>query len=404
MVNILLIDDGSNKVEKISTILSENKIPFYLDHTSNILAARKSMQQTCFDIVIVDLNIKRDAVSPAEIEAGLQFLDLTFHDKKCKLPKEFFFLTEMEDQDTTLKFKVAEKYSKLWYYQPDYQEWNLYLKSRVKFYHEYNNRHHYDVVFITALEEEFNSLIANNEVIQWNRPERKNQMSRCVGRITIPNTEIRLSCIAISPFKKGMSATAALSSMAFESFKPRVAFLLGLCAGTDSEKLQFGDTLVSAFIWDYHSGKITNTGFIDAPFQIKASDDLYDVIVSEFLSDSHRYSNMLNQDFKDLELKHQWSIHFGPTVSGGSVIASESMVQAINAQHKDILGIDMEGYGFYEALQLYPDIQGCMIKSISDFGNSQKDDKYRKLSLHMTNKVLCDVITNSGFIEIFSDL
>lgn len=404
MVNILLIDDGSNKVEQISVILSENKIPFNLDHVSNILSARKSMQQTCFDIVIVDLNIKRDAMSPAEIEAGLQFLDLTFHDKKCKLPKEFFFLTEIEDQSTNLKFKVAEKYSKLWYYQPDYQEWNLYLKSRVKFYHEYNSRHQYDVVFITALEEEFNSLINNNGLIQWTRPERKNQISRCVGRINIPNSEVKLSCIAVSPFKKGMSATAALTSMAFESFKPRVAFLIGICAGTDPKKQQFGDTLISSFIWDYHSGKITDIGFVNAPFQTKASDDLYDIIVSEFLSDNHRYTHILEEDFKDLELKKNWSIHFGPTVSGGSVIANVEIVEAINTQHKDILGIDMEGYGFYEALQLYPNIQGCMIKSISDFGDSQKDDKYRNLSLIMTNKVLYDVITNSNFMEVFTDI
>lgn len=404
MVNILLIDDGNDKVETINKILSENKIPFKLDHVSNILAARKIMQQTCFDIVIVDLHIKRDTGSPPEIEAGLEFIDLSFHDKKCKLPKEFFFLTEMEDQTTNLKYKVAEKYSKLWYYQPDYQEWNLYLKSRVKFYDEYNNRHQYDVVFITALEEEFNSLISNNELIQWTRPERKNQISRCVGRISIPGSETELSCIVISPFKKGMSATAALASMVCESFKPRAAFLLGLCAGTDPEKQQFGDTLISAFIWDYHSGKITNTGFVNAPFQIQASDELYDAVVSEFLNDANRYADFVKEEFEDLGLERDWSIQFGPTVSGGSVIADEGTVKTINAQHKDILGIDMEGYGFYEAVQLYPGTQGCVIKSISDFGDSQKGNDYRKLSLSMTNKVLNDVLKNSNFLEMFNDI
>lgn len=403
MVNILVIDDGFDKINTISTILLELPFKSHVEHNIDISSARRAMRSKHFDIVIVDLNIKPSPTSPAEIEVGLDFIDLSFNDKKCILPKEFFFLTELEDKSSELKLKVANRYSKLWYYQQDFAEWKAYLQSRVKFYHEYNNRNKYDVVIIAALEEEFTALTQTNEIITWNKHSRKNQVSYCIGRIYIKEADIELTCLAVSPYKKGMSSTAALTSMIIGKYNPRVSILVGLCAGTDPEKQQFGDTIISSFIWDYHSGKITSDGFVNAPFQTKATDDLMDIFLSEFSGDQNRHNDFAKVNFKDISLAKNWTIHCGPTVSGGSVIADEEMIKLINQQHKDILGIDMEGYGFYEALQLCPDVSGCMIKSISDFGNNKKNDAHRKLALTMTNRVLKDLIQNSEFLELFND-
>lgn len=400
MVNILLIDDGFEKLQKISEIICSSGVKSNLEHTTNTIEARKKLRSEFFDIVIVDLNIKPDAISPAAIDDGLSFIDLVFNDRKCILPKEFFFLTEFDEQDNNgLKQRVAERYSKLWFFRKDYNEWMLYFSSRMKFYQEFNDRNYFDVILITALEEEFIGLKSQLTAIQWSKVERKNHISRVIGYYKKDNKQIR--CLLISPFAKGMSSLSAVASKVFEIHKPKAAFLLGLCAGTNPEKQEFGDTLVPSFIWDYHSGKIVDGGvFLNAPYQTKASDNIYDLIVNEFHDDSNRFKSFVKNNFNQLNLKNNWTISIGPTVSGGTVIADQEMVKHINSQHKDIIGIDMEGYGFYEALRFHPEVSGCMIKSISDFGDQQKNDNYRELALATTSKVLWDILKSDDFIEI----
>lgn len=400
MVNILLIDDGNEKILGISGILKELKLKYSFGHQTNIVEARKLMRSNYFDIAIVDLNIKNDAISTAKIESGLDLLNLILADKKCNLPKEIFFLTELDDINNELKLSVANSGSKLFYYKNDYSEWTNYLISRINFYNEFNKRNHIDILFITALEEEYRSILNINS-IDWGNTNRDNNYTSCLGQYYSQKDDTYFKCLAISPFKKGMSSIAALTSLILACYKPRVAFLTGICAGTDKIKQQFGDTLVSEFIWDYHSGKITESGFHGAPFQTKATADILDVIRNLYFNNENVHHSYLEKKILDLSLGSRWSIQFGPTVSGGAVIADSSKVTEISTQHKDIIGIDMEGYGFYEALQFFPKTSGCFIKSISDFGDSDKNDAYRDLALSATNQVLTNILSSESFLELF---
>lgn len=403
MVSILIIDDSFSKEEKISEILKDIDIKVDLDHVTNIVHARQQIRNKQYDIVIVDLKIKSTTGSIATIEDGLDFIPLILNDKKCILPKEFFFLTELEEQDQAdYKIRVASSSSKLWYFQSDYAEWMNYLKSRIGFYNEYNSRKYFDILLITALEEEFKAISNSTGVIKWSKSTRMNQVSSCVGKYY--NNHKEISCLLISPFKKGMSSISALSSLAFQNHKPRVAFLLGLCAGTNKKQQEFGDTIISSFIWDYHSGKIIDGGiFQNAPYQTKATEDLFDILTNNFHDDHNKYSQYVSTNYTSLQLKKNWTIHFGPTVSGGTVIADEHTVSTIHQQHKDILAIDMEGYGFYEALQYHPNVSGCMIKSISDFGDKDKNEGCRPLALDMTNKILEEVLKSEELYDLLNE-
>lgn len=402
MINILIVDDSLTKQDKVCEVLSFFPQVNIL-HVTNTNQARILIRQQQFEIVIIDLNIKVSASSPPSINQGLAFAKLIFEDKKCIIPKDFFFLTELDDREKSdYKNKVAAFCSKLWFFKDDFIEWSTYLKSRVELYIEEYNRNHFDIIFFTALEEEFNEFIKNSNLIVWsNCIERQNSYSSCRGLFSIKNKNY--TCLLVSPFKKGMSINAALTSLIIQKFNPTIAFMLGLCAGIDKSKQQYGDIIISEFIWDYHSGKIIDGGvFLNAPYQSEASSELTDKITNIF-NDKNILNEYFTQNYRDTLFSQAHKIFIGPSVSGGTVIADSETVDKIKEQHKDIIGIDMEGYGFYEAFKFHSHSMCCMIKSISDFGDKEKNNLYRTMALDMNTKSIEHIISHDNFLELISD-
>jgi nucleoside phosphorylase len=72
----------------------------------------------------------------------------------------------------------------------------------------------------------------------------------------------------------------------------------------------------------------------------------------------------------------------GPMASGSYVISTEAKLNEIKATQRKLLGVEMEGYGLYYACEHNQDksVKGIMIKSISDFGDSTKNDQFQEYS------------------------
>ena len=70
------------------------------------------------------------------------------------------------------------------------------------------------------------------------------------------------------------------------------------------------------------------------------------------------------------------SVRFGMLVSGSSVIADEDVVRDILQRHPTAIGLDMEMFGLFTAVDRCfgrrPSVLG--IKGVADFGHAAKDD------------------------------
>jgi nucleoside phosphorylase len=70
------------------------------------------------------------------------------------------------------------------------------------------------------------------------------------------------------------------------------------------------------------------------------------------------------------------------TVSGSSLIADEKKIAEIIKRHPRAIGLEMENYALYTAIDFLPGLKPCKlaIKGVADFGDGQKKDDVQKLA------------------------
>jgi nucleoside phosphorylase len=76
--------------------------------------------------------------------------------------------------------------------------------------------------------------------------------------------------------------------------------------------------------------------------------------------------------------------------SGAAVLADGSTVERIKQQHRELLGIEMEAYGVFaaseEAAEPRPTV--FAMKSVVDFGDATKDDRFQKYGAYTSAQTL----------------
>jgi nucleoside phosphorylase len=84
--------------------------------------------------------------------------------------------------------------------------------------------------------------------------------------------------------------------------------------------------------------------------------------------------------------------HIGPGASGSAVVADNSTVEAIQQQHRKLTGLDMEAYGVAAAARssCIPKPTALVIKSVVDFANSKKSDKWHGYACHVSARTVAE--------------
>lgn len=84
------------------------------------------------------------------------------------------------------------------------------------------------------------------------------------------------------------------------------------------------------------------------------------------------------------------SIHIGPFASGAAVLADQSTLNLIINQQRKLLGIDMETYGIFTAAAEAPEPRprAFSVKSVVDFADGQKDDRYQRYAAFTSAMIL----------------
>lgn len=177
----------------------------------------------------------------------------------------------------------------------------------------------------------------------------------------------------------GMTAATMLAARAIHLFRPRYLVMSGIAAGTGDETAQmYGDVIVPDLIWDYTTGKYVgpdesqirfgDVGFLPRPVSIETDPEILNVV-----------RNTIGA--KDNEYK----VHIGHMACGSCVVANSKVVEKqIRPLFPRTAGLDMESYSIYYAAQNSSDPKPAAIvaKSICDFANSQKDDRFQKFAAY----------------------
>ncbi|TGD94956.1 hypothetical protein EU555_30015 [Methylobacterium nonmethylotrophicum] len=162
-------------------------------------------------------------------------------------------------------------------------------------------------------------------------------------------------------------------------FRPRFIVMAGICAGVEG-KVNYGDVILADPTWDYQSGKRVKdkevTSFSIAPKQISAP-NIVTSRVELLRRDASVWSD-IKRGWQSAP-QHDLRLVVGPLASGSAVLADGQAVQDIKLQHRNLVGIEMEAYGLYDAAAYAPNPQPNAIafKSVCDFADPDKKDSWQ---------------------------
>lgn len=174
--------------------------------------------------------------------------------------------------------------------------------------------------------------------------------------------------VAITGQTNAYAAKSAATIMA--SDPPDLIFFIGIAGGTDDVAL--GDVVIADVVHDYEVGKETDKGFQARPLQEKASTQMLN------------WARALRGDprWRERILVHDPAltdppprVWIGPIAAGSKVVATTKteIAARIKTAAPKAMAVEMEGAGFLAAVFDFPNVEGLLVRGISDLLEAKAD-------------------------------
>ena len=189
------------------------------------------------------------------------------------------------------------------------------------------------------------------------------------GRLPLKNGEFYEIVVAQLPDMANIDA-AVLTTHLINDWHPGAALMVGI-AGSADRAVHLGDVVPGSEIFYYERGKETASGLKPEPKMISADKTLWSRVIA--LPDRDGDLPIARPDGSTKEPK----VCLGAIASGERVIADATMRDMIKAGHRKIIAIEMEGYGFSQAvLGSGQSVKHLVIRGICDEANENKGDEW----------------------------
>ncbi|MBU2431290.1 MAG: hypothetical protein KKH99_11420, partial [Proteobacteria bacterium] len=211
----------------------------------------------------------------------------------------------------------------------------------------------------------------------------------------------KIKVVTATQHQMGIAASATLTLKMIKNFKPKYICMAGIAAGKKGEG-NFGDIIIPTEVWDYGSGKITEK---DEKTSAETNDFLFkpdpkylslDVELKELLNKNFRpILDTIKNDWKSIKPDSSLNIIKGPMACGSIVVQDESIIEKyIDPHNRKLKGLDMESYGVFYAAEnsFMPKPKVLVCKSICDFADTHKDDKYQSYAAFTSIRFLKHLI------------
>lgn len=360
-MKVLVIEDDEKKYNSIERALLENAVDveniFRIHCLKEFYVSQNNLSN--IDLCILDFFLPTLVGEKAE-NAFAEVLKTLDKSNMGSIPVIAItsHLKEFADRRSELRQRGIITYS--------YEEENIWAAALKGFVEDARQTHKYDFIGITALREERDGFVHCPEVI----PRKKSVIGLDAWEVVI-NGEV--GCLFCPP-RMGLVDMACLTSRILENFNPRVIFLSGICGGFSDTEL--GQLLITDLCWEYQSGKWLEEVFKSEPYQVAISESLRARFRSQ-LDEEDDLVRLLERDVRNVERPSKIA---QPTLSvfasGSAVISSSERLAHVERQHRKVLGIDMEVFGFHRAVELSQrDVVHYSAKVVVDKADVNKDDR-----------------------------
>jgi nucleoside phosphorylase len=412
-MRILVVDDSDSKREHVVRLLQQELHSEYdltLDEAKDYETALIKLRTEFYDLVILDLMLPGAGRDPSE-ETSKQLILLALRGETVP-PTHIIGLTEYADRAENEQGFYDEHLLALEIYDALKTDWAKRLCSRIRYLVASKkaaaqfraNSYDLDVVVLTArYQREFRPIKTKifREVTGTSHPLWSGEIT--LGTIDGPNGK-RLRAALLCVGEMGVAPTAAIAMDAINVLRPRVIAMLGMCCGfhtqTCATPQRLADTIVVRDADCWEEGKyvereddgdpefrnrsvgrsMSESIRGDIQFAVESADDTLKPRLTR-IANGAKYKEAM-KGFRRDEVRLVPEVRFGTMVSGSSVVADEAMVEEILERHPGAIGLDMEVYGLYTAVERSTGARPAVfaVKAVADFGRSDKGKKVQEVA------------------------
>ena len=390
-MNILLVEDLISKANKVAeavcSICGEKTV---ITRASSVASGLKALSKTQFDLLLLDLVLPlRDGGKPQKA-SGTELLGEIVDGTSARKPTHIICLTQYPDQADVLDTRIQLGLAHIVKYDERSAEWRdaleakcRYILGRLKEADTYPADFLADVAVLTSapvveLTEvlrldplfvcEFNSQdVLHYHLTKWR---------------SAAGNDLRV--VACAAPQMGMTAACVTASKVIERWRPRLLAICGIAAGTKGD-LHFGDVLIGEMVFDYGSGKISDTKsgkrvFVPDPRPLTIDVELKAILQS--IERTQAGVGDFMKEWRGQQIDRVPQLRLGVLASGAAVVQSDDLVREILRTSRKTVGLEMEAYGFFHAAALarQPRPRVLVAKSVLDFADHHKTDKWQLLA------------------------
>jgi nucleoside phosphorylase len=393
-VKILIVDDSPRRYAKLLASLT----PTFVDRDDidvRVCAndARDALRDKHYDLMIIDILLPlRADEDPSERHSQDLLIEITEFGDLCK-PNLIVGLTA--DRELGRKVEPVFK-ERLWtvvIYSDDNDAWTQQIAKCVEWIVDKGRRasrpsYGVDLVVLCALAEpELRAVL--RLPWEWSAARPLDELLFVHdGKFSYGGKDYTVAAASCS--RMGMVSSALVASRLIEKLRPRVIAMTGICAAVRG-KAQLGDVLLADPSWDWQSGKRARledkSSFAISPHQLDVDPGIR-TRFEALKGDRSKLSAIA--DAWQGNVPGQLKLIVGPVASGSAVLADQGLVPEIQAQHREVCGIEMEAYGVYSAAAFAeaPKPLFFSMKAACDFADSSKNNDYQSYAAYTSAKVL----------------
>ncbi len=396
-MNVLIVEDNGEKLQAVARLTKSARGVGEVETAHDAAQAKRALQSRKFDVVILDIALPVTAGEEPSRLGGLELMEEVIRRPRYEKPHVWIGLTAHDESFTDALPRFASELWSLVQYDHTSDGWAQQILTKL----EYTSlalqasevsQYQSDLCIITALPDPELSALLN---AGWDWSLLPSQVDgTSYYEAFFEGVDGRKRAIAAAAPQMGMTNAAVLAMKLIQRFVPRYLSMCGIAAGMRGA-CELGDVLCPDPCWDWGQGKFGvdgagNSVFMPAPTQLRL-DAIVRGKLASFSQDSAAWDRIRRGWPSPDASRSVLQMRLGPFASGAAVLSDDSKVKDLKAQHRQILGLDMEAYAVFAAAHEapLPQPKSFVLKSVVDFADSQKGDSHRYYAAYTSARSLC---------------
>ncbi|WP_154172959.1 response regulator [Vibrio metoecus] len=386
-MKILIVEDNQDKLKSIKSALDEINTHISITECGSIVDFVSIINRETFDLVVADLVLPvfgNETDDPKDVTSTLIEKIRDYESKNYKTP--VIAITQYLDSAETNFSDLNRHDINVITYKPESHEWKSAFIRKVE---SCIPKLIYDFIIICALQKEADAFIEagyieDNSDVKFGLSFRYITIDEKKGLIIVPP-------------RMGLVNSSIASARAIELFEPKIICMSGICAGIEG-KADIYDIVIPSQCDQHDAGKWTSQGFVPESYSIPLSHETQTKIEQIITRQDFKKAIAENVSLSRTEMigdssKLNIKIYTAPTSSGSSVIADDTMLSQITAQHRKKTAFEMESYALYEAARQSPHQPIYFsAKAVVDNGDSNKGDEYHRVAALVSAKAVYELL------------